>query len=78
MNLLINSFLRCIFPDTGSTRYWCVWYGKSKVLLKDVFQEFSNLMASSLNRSHKGEPVKCELNIRLAIYLLVRWANLNS
>ena len=63
INLLIRIILTWTWPDTGSTRFLCVAKGSSNVLLRETFQELYSCWASSLNRSHMGEQVKCELKI---------------
>ena len=77
-NLLINNFFRWSCPDTGSTKYLCVWYGRSNILLNEVFQVFSSILASSEKRSQMGEPVKWELKIWFAWSLEDGCANMNS
>ena len=77
-NLLINNFFRWSCPDTGLTKYLCVWCGRSYILLNEVFQVFSTILASAENKSQMGEPVKWELKIWLAWSLEDGCANMNS
>ena len=65
-------------PDTGSTKFLWVWYGKSYILLKETFQLFSSITASAENKSQIGDPVKWELKILFASNLDFGWENKNS
>ena len=60
-NLLMKTVLICVVPLSGWIRYRCVSLGMSIISLMDTFHEFSTIIASLLNKSHKQHPVKCEL-----------------
>ena len=52
---LIRIFLICFWWDTGSTKYLCVFRGRSYIIWKEIFQEFSSCTASGLKRSQIGD-----------------------
>ena len=69
-NLLYKWNVMCFVWLIGSRKYWCVLRCSPSINLCEMFQDFSNLTASLLNRSKRTHPYIEVLNM-LFVFIIV-------